>query len=172
MSFQEVVTQELAKLLGVLSHHDRIFIIEELYKGEKEVKALQQKLGISHSRVSQHLSLLRSHKIVVERRRGRNVLYRLVNPELSVWLLDALKFIEFRLQQTDEIRSAVESARNAWFGEEASEPEPDTAATEPEQDQEEKLIYVPGRGKKTEKKKSPKNKNTASEDDKTSSEES
>lgn len=140
MSFQEVVTQELAKLLGVLSHHDRIFIIEELYKGEREVKALQEKLGISHSRVSQHLSLLRSHKIVTERRRGRNVLYRLVNPELSVWLLDALKFIEFRLQQTDEIRSAVESARNAWFGESEDE---DTS----QEQGEEKLIYVPGRGK-------------------------
>ncbi len=143
MSFQEVVTQELAKLLGVLSHHDRIFIIEELYKGEREVKALQQKLGISHSRVSQHLSLLRSHKIVTERRRGRNVLYRLVNPELSVWLLDALKFIEFRLQQTDEIRSAVESARNAWFG-------GDEADDTPQEPDEEKLIYVPGRGKNAE----------------------
>ncbi len=169
MSFQKVVTQELAKLLGVLSHHDRIFIIEELYKGEKEVKALQQKLGISHSRVSQHLSLLRSHKIVVERRRGRNVLYRLVNPDLSVWLLDALKFIEFRLQQTDEIRSAVESARNAWFGEETTETEPDEAVPESEQDQE-KLIYVPGRGKKAEKKKPSKNKVHASEDDETASE--
>lgn len=171
MSFQEVVTQELAKLLGVLSHHDRIFIIEELYKGEREVKALQQKLGISHSRVSQHLSLLRSHKIVVERRRGRNVLYRLVNPELSVWLLDALKFIEFRLQQTDEIRSAVESARNAWFGEETSESESDQDVTEEDQDQE-KLIYVPGRGKKADKKKTPKAKRAASEDEKTSSEDS
>jgi DNA-binding transcriptional ArsR family regulator len=167
MSFQEVVTQELAKLLGVLSHHDRIFIIEELYKGEKEVKALQQKLGISHSRVSQHLSLLRSHKIVVERRRGRNVLYRLVNQELSVWLLDALKFIEFRLQQTDEIRSAVESARNAWFGDETEDTETDAVETEsdPDDDQE-KLIYVPGRGKKAEKKKPSKNKATPSEDDK------
>lgn len=156
MSFQQVVTQELAKLLGVLSHPDRIFIIEELYKGEKEVKALQQRLGISHSRVSQHLSLLRSHKIVVERRRGRNVLYRLVNQELSVWLLDALKFIEFRLQQTDEIRSAVESARNVWFKEEALEA--DTAeATETDQ---EKLIYVPGRGKKV----SPEDGETPSED--------
>lgn len=144
MSFQEVVTQELAKLLGVLSHPDRIFIIEELYKGEKEVKALQQKLAISHSRVSQHLSLLRAHKIVVERRRGRNVLYRLVNQELSVWLLEALKFIEFRLQQTNEIRSAVESARNAWFDEKVSA----TEIVEPAETDREKLIYVPGRGKK------------------------
>lgn len=152
MSFQEVVTQELAKLLGVLSHHDRIFIIEELYKGEREVKALQEKLGISHSRVSQHLSLLRSHKIVTERRRGRNVLYRLVNPELSVWLLDALKFIEFRLQQTDEIRSAVESARNAWFGEDNAAETEDTETPSEADADEEKLIYVPGRGKSEQKK--------------------
>lgn len=164
MSFQEVVTQELAKLLGVLSHHDRIFIIEELYKGEREVKALQEKLGISHSRVSQHLSLLRSHKIVTERRRGRNVLYRLVNPELSVWLLEALKFIEFRLQQTDEIRSAVESARHAWFGEDSD------SETSAEDNDKENLIYVPGRGKNTENAKKPKKKKATPERDPDTSE--
>lgn len=135
MPFREIVTQELATLLGVLAHHDRIQIIEELYKGEREVKALQEKLQISHSRVSQHLSLLRSHKVVVERRQGRHVFYRLVKPELSLWLMDALKFIEFRLQHTDEILNAVESARNLWMNE------------EPEEPADEKLIYITGRTK-------------------------
>ena len=144
MSYREVVSQELAKLLGVLSHHDRIFIIEELYKGEREVKALQQKLNISHSRVSQHLALLRSHNVVVERRRGRNVLYRLVNPDLSIWLMEALKFIEFRLQHTDEILNAVESARSHWLNDDEDTPPP-------EKESDESLIYITGRNKNNQK---------------------
>lgn len=139
MPFREIVTQELATLLGVLAHHDRIQIIEELYKGEREVKALQEKLQISHSRVSQHLSLLRSHKVVAERRQGRHVFYRLVKPDLSLWLMEALKFIEFRLQHTDEILNAVESARNLWL----TEPEAEKPA--PAEANDEKLIYITGR---------------------------
>lgn len=139
MSYREIVSQELAKLLGVLSHHDRIFIIEELYKGEREVKSLQQKLNISHSRVSQHLSLLRSHHVVTERRRGRNVLYRLVNPELSIWLMEALRFIEFRLQHTDEILNAVESARTHWLNDD------DESAASTDDNADESLIYITGR---------------------------
>ncbi|MEZ0374861.1 MAG: ArsR/SmtB family transcription factor, partial [Candidatus Sericytochromatia bacterium] len=135
-----IVTEELATLLGILAHHDRIQIIEELYKGEREVKALQEKLQISHSRVSQHLSLLRSHKVVAERRQGRHVFYRLVKPELSLWLMEALKFIEFRLQHTDEILNAVESARNLWM----TDGEPETNAKE---SGDEKLIYITGRTK-------------------------
>lgn len=139
MSFCELVNQELAKLLNALSHPDRIFIIEELYQGEREVKALQAKLEISHSRVSQHLSLLRAHHIVTERRQGRHVLYRLVDPELSFWLMNALKFIEFRLQHSDEILNAVESARQVWNHEEAETPE--------EKPEPENLIYITGRSK-------------------------
>lgn len=145
MPFREIVTQELATLLGVLAHHDRIQIIEELYKGEREVKALQEKLQISHSRVSQHLSLLRSHKVVAERRQGRHVFYRLVKPELSQWLLEALKFIEFRLQHTDDILNAVESARNLWLQPETAQAAPEPAPAEDSGN--EKLIYITGRTK-------------------------
>jgi len=140
MPFRELVTQELAQLLGVLSHHDRIFIVEELYQGECEVKALQKKLGISHSRVSQHLSLLRLHQIVIERRQGRHVFYRLINPELSLWLMEALKFIEFRLQQSDEILLAVEDARHVWQSESQKSSLNPTRAQDGEP-----LIYITGR---------------------------
>lgn len=138
MPFRQVVTEELGKLLKVLAHPDRIYIIEELNQGEREVKALQAKLGISHSRVSQHLAQLRAMKIVTERRKGRHVLYRLVNPDLAHWLLDALQFIEFRLQKSDQIRSAVQDARNLWQ---------EQSTEEQDSDDGENLIYITGRGK-------------------------
>lgn len=137
MSFREIATHELADLMGVLAHHDRIQIVEELSKSEQRVQVLKEKLQISHSRVSQHLALLRTHKVVAERRQGRHVFYRLTRPELSLWLLDALKFITFRLQHTDQILTAVESAHNLWLNN----------GVEREEARDEKLILITGHTK-------------------------
>src|ERR1700760_2545423 len=94
MPFRVLVTRGLATLLGALSHPQRIRIVEELRTGECDVKSLQDALGISHSGVSQHLMVLRAHRIVSERRQGRHVFYRLRRPEMASWLLDATEFLE------------------------------------------------------------------------------
>ena len=109
-----LVTRELASLLGVLAHPHRIRIIEELRERELDVNSLQAILGISHSGVSQHLSLLRAHRIVGERREGRHVYYRLRQPELAFWLTDALRFLEPDAEESTRFRSAVERVRSIW----------------------------------------------------------
>lgn len=118
MSSRELVTKELAKLFNVLSHHHRIRIVEELRDQELDVNALEEILNVSHSRVSQQLSLLRSHNLVKTRREGRRVHYSLVDPELARWLLEGLEFIVGRLDKTKEMRSAVEEVRHLWLDEE------------------------------------------------------
>ena len=115
MPFREMVTEELAKLFNVLSHPHRIRIIEELRDGELDVNALEETLQISHSRVSQQLSLLRNHNLVCTRREGRHVYYSLTEPELARWLLEGLEFIVSRLDKSKELRSAVEEARHVWM---------------------------------------------------------
>ncbi|QDV30909.1 HTH-type transcriptional repressor SmtB [Planctopirus ephydatiae] len=86
MPSSTVATREMAELLGVLSHPCRVQIVEELRDSERNVNALQELLGISHSGVSQHLALLRTRKLLKERRSGRHVYYRLANPRLAEWL--------------------------------------------------------------------------------------
>lgn len=115
MTFRQLVSEKLGRVLGVLSHPHRLHIIEELRREERDVASLQAALGISHSGVSQHLALLRSHALVVERREGRHVFYRLQKPELAGWLLDGLRFIEPGAEQT-ELRAAVRDARALWGG--------------------------------------------------------
>jgi DNA-binding transcriptional ArsR family regulator len=114
-----LVTRELAALLGVLAHPHRIRIVEELRDGECDVKSLQATLGISHSGVSQHLMVLRAHRIVCERRHGRHVLYRLRQPGMASWLLDATEFLE---QESDalELQRAIRKTRRVWGGEVSS----------------------------------------------------
>lgn len=107
-------TKELAKFLGVLAHPERIRIVEELRNGELDVNSLQKLIGVAHSRVSQNLGILRSHRIVSERRAGRHVFYRLVQPRLAIWLRDGLSFLEREAELNDEIRIALERARERW----------------------------------------------------------
>ena len=114
MPFRSYVTREFGALLGVLSHPNRLQIVEELNRGEMDVNALQGVLGISHSGVSQHLALLRAHRVGTERREGRRVIYRLRQPELATWLIDGLSFLEGASGEAEELRSAVESARAHW----------------------------------------------------------
>lgn len=107
----------LAELLGVLAHPHRVRIVEELRNGEMDVNSLQAVLEVSHSRVSQHLSVLRSHRIVAERREGRHVFYRLLQPSMAKWIADGLPFLEIDSDYRRELRLAVEVTRSIWTGE-------------------------------------------------------
>lgn len=115
MPEKALVTRELAKLFGALSHPDRIRIIEELGNHrELDVQSLQELLKVSHSRVSQHLAILRSHHLVAERREGRHHYYHLESAELAVWILNGLKFTEGEMLDPGLLQEAIQQARRLW----------------------------------------------------------
>lgn len=114
MPHRALVTKELAVFVGVFSHPLRIRIVEELREEERDVNALQAALGISHSGVSQHLMVLRSHRLVSERREGRRVFYRLRQPEIAAWLMDATRFLEHESAEAAELRKAIDKTRKTW----------------------------------------------------------
>jgi DNA-binding transcriptional ArsR family regulator len=116
MPHRVLVTKELADFLSVLSHPHRIRIIEELRDTELDVNSLQEALGISHSGVSQHLMVLRSHRLVSERREGRRVFYQLRQPEIASWLMDATRFLEKESAAAAELRKAIDKTRKNWSG--------------------------------------------------------
>lgn len=114
MPYRRVAAAKLGEFLNVIAHPRRIHIIEELRGGERDVGSLQAALGTSHSNVSQHLALLRAHRVVRERRDGRYVFYRLCTPELAVWLLEGTQFLPEMVQEVEQVKSDVENARQAW----------------------------------------------------------
>lgn len=114
MPHRVLVTKELADFLGVLSHPHRIRIIEELRNVERDVKSLQEAVGISHSGVSQHLMVLRSHRLVSERRQGRRVFYQLRQPDIAGWLMEATRFLERDTLAAEELRKAIDKTRRGW----------------------------------------------------------
>ena len=114
MSESTIANKQLSTLLGVLSHPSRIRIVRELQQGERDVNTLQRCVKISHSGVSQHLSVMRANRLVAERREGRRVLYRLVEPKLADWLLEGLHFLEAAEVRNDAIRNALRLATADW----------------------------------------------------------
>jgi DNA-binding transcriptional ArsR family regulator len=114
MPSRVVVAKELSEIFKMLSHPDRIRLVEELRGGEQDVNTLHERLELPSTRVSQHLSLLRAHRIVEERREGRHVFYRLTQPELADWIIDGLRFVEGRMTSDAVQRKALNRARKLW----------------------------------------------------------
>ena len=112
MPSRQLVAKELAEIFKIVAHPDRIRIIEELRIGEKDVNTLLDILDLPGPRVSQHLSLLKAHRIVEERREGRHHFYHLTQPEIAEWIVEGLDFIEGRM--TGISRSEIKSARQLW----------------------------------------------------------
>lgn len=112
MPSRQVVAKELAELFKIVSHPDRVRLIEELRGGEKDVNTLMEALELPGPRVSQHLSLLRAHRFVEERRDGRHHFYHLTQPEMAEWIVEGLNFIEGRIAGVS--RSTIKSARRLW----------------------------------------------------------
>lgn len=114
MPYRTLVSQQLSKLFSSLAHPARIRIIAELREGELCVNSLQDRLGISHSAVSQHLALMRAHNLIRERRVGRNVFYRLVSPAMPKWLVDGAQFLVPDQSDSEALKRAVDKAVHVW----------------------------------------------------------
>lgn len=113
MPTRRLVAKELGALLKVLSNPDRILIIHALAtSGDSSVNALARLLHLAPSRVSQHLSLMRAYKLVVETSEGRKRIYALGIEELPDWLLEGVDFVADRIG--DVSQDQAEDAKRLW----------------------------------------------------------
>lgn len=77
---RKVMLDARAKVLKAMAHPSRLFMIEELEKGEQCVCDLTEMIGADISTVSKHLSVLKQAGIVTDDKRGNQVFYRLRVP--------------------------------------------------------------------------------------------
>jgi len=69
-----------ANIFQALAHPTRIAIIELLAAGELSAGSLIEKLGMEQANVSQHLAVLRSKQLVINRKVGNQVFYSVRDP--------------------------------------------------------------------------------------------
>lgn len=84
-SFDLFVNQarKASRFLKALSHETRLLILCLLSEGEKTVGEIEAILDLPQAVVSQQLARLRQDQIVVTRREGRQVYYRLANEQVA-----------------------------------------------------------------------------------------
>ena len=69
-----------AKVIKALAHPTRLFIVEELSKGEMCVCEFAEHIDADFSTISKHLSVLKQAGVVKDEKRGKMVFYRLLVP--------------------------------------------------------------------------------------------
>lgn len=100
---KQALYAEFASVARALGHAHRLDLIEHLAQGERSVDTLAERVGLSVANASQHLQQLRRAGLVVARRKGKFVLYRLTD-ESVLRLLSVLRNIaERNLAEVDRI---------------------------------------------------------------------
>jgi len=108
-TMQEALRTYKANIFRALSHPTRIAILEVLREHELSARIIQEKLGLEQSNLSQHLAILRSRQIVVNRKDGNQVFYSIRNPVL-VQVLDIMRqYIQGSLADAVQMLGEVES---------------------------------------------------------------
>ncbi|MCA9758500.1 MAG: winged helix-turn-helix transcriptional regulator [Candidatus Eisenbacteria bacterium] len=69
-----------AAIIKAMGHPTRLFIVEELARGERCVWELTEMVGADVSTISKHLSVLKNVGIVQDEKRGNQVFYSLLVP--------------------------------------------------------------------------------------------
>lgn len=78
------ITRLQADVLKVLSHPTRLEILHRLADGPLEVGRLAAAIGANQPNASQHLAVLRGAGLVEADRHGREIRYRLTDPDVIV----------------------------------------------------------------------------------------
>jgi len=78
-----------ARFFRVLGDPTRLAILELLVERPRTVSELVEAIGGSQSRISNHLACLRWCRFVIDERVGRQVTYRIADPDLRQLVADA-----------------------------------------------------------------------------------
>ncbi len=89
-----------AEMCKVFSHPKRVELINILRDKEMSAGKLRERLGLAPANLSQHLTMMRERHILVSRKEGNAVYYRIANPRL-LEAFDLLREILFEQIRQD-----------------------------------------------------------------------
>ncbi len=78
----EKIFELQADICKTFSNAKRMEIIHVLKEGEMSAGDLIEKIGLSKANLSQHMSVLKSKGVVVSRREGLSIFYRISNSKI------------------------------------------------------------------------------------------
>ncbi len=81
---------EVAELLRIMAHPERLMVLCQLTQGEVGVGMLQQSSSLSQSAFSQHLTVLRKYGLISARKASQQVFYSLADSRVTT-LIESLQ---------------------------------------------------------------------------------
>lgn len=112
-SFKKQLFAQFARIGKALANPNRLELLEFLAQGERSVEALARVAGLSVANTSQHLQQLRQAGLVVSRKQGLHVFYRLSGEDV-IALLTALHAVgERHLGEVEALVRAYLTVRDS-----------------------------------------------------------
>ena len=112
---QENLRRFKADIFQALAHPTRIAILEFLSRGELSAGELIEKLGMEQANVSQHLAILRTKQLVLNRKSGNQVFYSVRDPLIIEVLALMRRYFQTHLKEAlgmlDEMENPAEAAQ-------------------------------------------------------------
>jgi DNA-binding transcriptional ArsR family regulator len=97
-----------AQLFKILMHPTRLAILNELRNDEQCVCHLEARLGLRQAYICQHLMQMRDAGLVIDRRDGWNIFYRVARPEIFQ-VIDSMQVVSKMVSHEKGIMIQVES---------------------------------------------------------------
>jgi len=101
--FKDRLYGEFARIGKALASPHRLEILEVLAQGERTVESVATETGLSVANASRHLQQLRQAQLVLARRQGLFVHYRLAGPEVVSLVLSLRHAAEQHLAEVDRV---------------------------------------------------------------------
>jgi ArsR family transcriptional regulator len=94
----EEIYELQADLCKIFSNAKRLEIINALKDKEMSASELIERIGLSKANLSQHMGVLKSKGVVLTRREGVNIYYRISNPKIiqACHLIREVLFEQFK----------------------------------------------------------------------------
>ncbi len=112
-SAKSALYEQFARIGRALASPQRIELIELLEQSEKNVELLSRQAQIPLKNTSAHLRVLRAARIVETRREGKQVVYRLADPQVGALARHLVGLARSRLAEVASISRAFLAQRDS-----------------------------------------------------------
>ncbi|MBI4457118.1 MAG: winged helix-turn-helix transcriptional regulator [Acidobacteria bacterium] len=103
-----------ADMCKVFSHPTRLQILNTLREQEMSVSDLAGRLKVTIGNLSQHLNMMKQRRVLVSRKEGNVVFYRLSNPKMLKAFDLIREILSEQMRRESLLVRHVEGARPRW----------------------------------------------------------